>query len=249
MNNNGCLSFAHIEKHYQARHVLSIGRLTLEPGRILHLTGRNGAGKTTLLKILAGLEPPDGRPDRCEVTLDCHSHPWQAVRQRLHRDVVYLHQHPYMFDDSVENNLSYGLRVTGVPRTERRQRVAATLERMGLEYATRRNARTLSGGEQQRLALARAWVLKPRVLLLDEPTANMDSDFRHQTWALLQSVLGDDLAIMVSSHEPSVSECLDCQTLHLQDGRLNPVPDPAQPTLHLVGNDWTSAAHPIGAAS
>lgn len=245
---NGPLSFARIEKHYRARPVLCIDRLTLIPGRILHLTGRNGAGKTTLLKILAGLESPDPRPDGCEVTVDGHSHPWQVLRQRLQRDVVYLHQQPYMFDDSVENNLGYGLRVTGVPRMRRRQRVGEALERMGLAYAARRNARTLSGGEQKRLALARAWVLHPRVLLLDEPTANMDGEFRRQTWTLLQSVLGEDLTIMVSSHELSAAECPDCLNLHLQDGRLDLVPEPAHPRLHLVGDDWAESPGYIGAA-
>ncbi len=241
--NNGHLSFARIEKHYGAQQVLSIGMLRLIPGRIVHLTGRNGAGKTTLLKILAGLEAPDDCGDCCEVTLDGHSRPWLAVRQRLHREVVYLHQHAYMFDDTVVNNLSYGLRVTGVARAERRRRVAEALERMGLGYAARRNARTLSGGEQQRLALARAWVLQPRVLLLDEPTANMDSDFRRQTWALLRRVLGEDLVLMVSSHELSDTDCPDCLHLHLQNGRLNA----EQPALRLVGSDWTQTPQLIGA--
>ena len=229
MNDDGQLCFSRLEKHYRERHVLSIGRLALVPGRIVHLTGRNGAGKTTLLKIIAGLEPPDC----CDVSLDHRSQPWQAVRQRLRNVVVYLHQQPYMFDDTVEGNLGYGLRVTGVPRARRRRAVAAMLERMGLDYAAHRNARTLSGGEQQRLALARAWLLRPRVLLLDEPTANMDSDFRRQTWTLLQDMLREDLAIMVSSHELSKAECPNRLNLHLQDGRLNA----GQPSLHLVGQN------------
>jgi len=238
MNNNGQLCFSRLEKHYRERHVLSIGRLTLAPGRIVHLTGRNGAGKTTLLKILAGLEPPDC----CDVSLDHRSEPWQAVRQRLRRDMVYLHQHPYMFDDTVTGNLGYGLRVTGVPRPQRRQAIAVMLERMGLEYAAQRNARTLSGGEQQRLALARAWLLQPRVLLLDEPTANMDSEFRQKTWMLLQEMLNDGLTIMVSSHELSKADCPDCLNLHLQNGRLNGSP----PSLHLVAQERSPAQDCLG---
>jgi tungstate transport system ATP-binding protein len=229
MNNNGQLCFSRLEKHYEQRPVLSIGSLALLPGRIVHLTGRNGAGKTTLLKILAGLEPPD----RCDVLLDRCSRPWQSVRQQLRRDVVYLHQHPYMFDDTVADNLGYGLRVTGMSRARRRQAVAVMLERLGLAHAAQRNARTLSGGEQQRLALGRAWLLQPRVLLLDEPTANMDAEFRQQTWTLLQEILNDELAIMVSSHELSKAECPNCLNLHLQDGRLNAEP----PSLHLVGQN------------
>lgn len=241
------MTFVRIEKHFQTRQVLCIDTLSLTPGRILHLTGRNGAGKTTLFKILAGLEPPDCRPQGCEVILNECSYPWQVVRQRLQRSIVYLHQQPYMFDASVEDNLGYGLRVTGVPRAQRRQRIAEALERMELGYAAGRNARTLSGGEQKRLALARAWVLRPRVLLLDEPTANMDSDFRRQTWALLQSVLGAELAIMVSSHELSRTECPTCMHLHLQDGRLSAEQVSAQPHLHLVGSDWPPGPQSVGA--
>jgi len=238
MNNGAQLCISRLEKHYSGRHVLSIGRLALVPGRIVHLTGRNGAGKTTLLKILAGLEPPD----HCDVLLDRCSRPWQAVRQQLRRHVVYLHQHPYMFDNTVADNLGYGLRVTGVPRARRRQAVAMMLERMELEHAAQRNARTLSGGEQQRLALGRAWLLQPRVLLLDEPTANMDTEFRQQTWTLLQEMLNDALAIMVSSHELSESECPDCLNLHLQDGRLNAAP----PSLHLVGQERSRPQEVLG---
>jgi len=240
MRGAGSLCFSQLEKHYGARCVLSIGSLVLQPGRIVHLSGRNGAGKTTLLKILAGLEPPDC----CEVMLDHRPLSWQAARQRLRREVVYLHQHPYMFDDTVENNLGYGLRVTGVPRAQRRHAVAGMLENLGLGYAARRNARTLSGGEQQRLALARASLLRPRVLLLDEPTANMDSDFRERTWTLLHDMLRDDLAIMVSSHELSKAECPGCLILHLRDGRLNG----GQPSLHVVGQGWAGSHEHAGAA-
>jgi ABC-type multidrug transport system ATPase subunit len=233
VNSDEALSFARLEKHYGQRHVLSISSLAMVPGRIVHLSGRNGAGKTTLLKILAGLEPPDC----CAVTLDSRTLPWRAVRRRLRRDVVYLHQQPYMFDDTVAGNLSYGLRVTGVPRARRHRALSAMLERMDLAHAAQRNARTLSGGEQQRLALARAWLLQPRVLLLDEPTANMDSDFRRQTWLLLQDMLRDDLSIMVSSHELSQADCPDCLNLQLRDGRLNA----GHPSLHLVGQGWSRA--------
>jgi tungstate transport system ATP-binding protein len=241
MNSDGRLCFSRLEKHFGRCHVLSIGALVLVPGRIVHLTGRNGAGKTTLLRILAGLEPPD----RCDVVLEYDRRPWQAVRQRLRRDVVYLHQHPYMFDATVADNLGYGMRVTGVPRARRRQAVAGMLERLGLGHAARRNARTLSGGEQQRLALGRAWLSRPRVLLLDEPTANMDQEFRRQTWALLQEVLTAELAIMVSSHELSARECRDCLDLHLQDGRLNAAP----PSLHLVGQQHDPLQEVIGGTS
>lgn len=210
------LGFLRMEKSYAERRILAIPLLSLEPGRIVHLSGRNGSGKTTLLKILAGLESPD-----CgEVAIDGLCHPWPRMHRRLQREVVYLHQRPYMFDTSVEANLGYGLRVSGMPRAQRRERVRQALAGMNLEHLAGRNARGLSGGEQQRLALARAWVMKPRLLLLDEPTASMDSQSREQTWKLLEEILTDDMTIIVSSHENDCTTKHHWLNLHLEDGDL-----------------------------
>lgn len=206
-----------IHKRFGHKMVLACEELTLNAGEIIHLTGRNGAGKTTLLKIIAGLEPPD----RATVCEHGQRTPWHRAARRLRHQVVYLHQRPFMFDASVADNLAYGLRAAGVPRLQLYARVREALHRADLNDMAHRNARTLSGGEQQRLALARAWVLAPRVLLLDEPTANMDLEFREQTWALLRTMREGELCMVITNHEAHGPALGDCRKLHLERGRLD----------------------------
>ena len=210
------LSLYDVHKRYGVQVILAFDELRLHPGEIVHLSGRNGAGKTTLLKILAGLEPPD----RAEVCDGAHRSPWNRAVKRLRRNVVYLHQRPFMFDASVEQNLAYGLRAGGTAAAEVRTRVREALRKVDLTAMAKRNARTLSGGEQQRLALARAWVLQPRVLLLDEPTANMDLEFREQTWALLQDMLDGELCMVITNHETNGPGLGPCRKVLLRDGLL-----------------------------
>lgn len=175
------------------------------------LSGQNGAGKTTLLKILAGLE----RPDRAEVTLEGRRAPWQAVRARLRRTVVYLHQQPYMFDRSVADNIAYGLRRRGLRGAALAREVGQALQWAGLSHLAQRNARALSGGEKQRVALTRARVLAPRLLLLDEPLANMDIGARRQSIALIRGLAADGISSILTSHEPDISSLLGDEHRHL----------------------------------
>lgn len=214
---NEALSLRGITKRYGDTAILSVHELRLRSGEVVHLSGRNGAGKTTLLKIIAGLE----RPQHAAVWLDGYQGPWTRMARSLRRHVVYLHQRPFMFDASVADNLSYGLRAGGAPRSAIRTRVRQALAKVELNGMAQRNARTLSGGEQQRLALARAWVLNPRVLLLDEPTANMDVEFREQTWELLGSMLNRELSMVITHHERNGPGIAQCRKLRLEDGQLH----------------------------
>jgi tungstate transport system ATP-binding protein len=151
---------------YDGRTVLEVKRLAVRAGEILALVGPSGAGKSTLLRLLNFLERPtsgslvfDGRPVNGTVPL--------AVR----REVTTVFQRPLLQRFPVRANVAYGLRLRGLPADGR---VDEMLARVGLASLARRSARTLSGGEMQRVALARALVIRPRVLLLDEPTANLD---------------------------------------------------------------------------
>ena len=223
------LRLSGIHKHFGERHILNGVTIDLAPGLCQVLSGRNGAGKTTLMKIIAGLE----RPDESHMVLDGRTQPWRQVQRTLRRDVVYLHQHAYMFDTSVEDNVGYGLRAARLSGTERRTRIAEALGRVDLARLAGANARTLSGGERQRVALARAWVLQPRVMLLDEPTANMDRESREQTWFLLRRLRGDRLCVMVATHDTQAIATLPDVHLHLDEGRLH---------HRLAGNDRPSPA-------
>lgn len=210
------LRFFDVRKRFGERVILGGITLHLPAGEIIHLSGRNGAGKSTLLKIIAGLQAPD----HAEVSLRGRRGLWKQAARRLRQEVVYLHQRPFMFDATVTDNLSYGLRAAGVARARIRAQVGDALEKVDLLTMAARNARTLSGGEQQRLALARAWVLQPHVLLLDEPTANMDIEFRRQTWSLLQSMRSEEMCLVITSHETHGPALSGCRHLHLDRGQL-----------------------------
>jgi tungstate transport system ATP-binding protein len=157
-----------VTKTYGPRPVLQIDRLEVEPGEVLCLVGPTGAGKSTLLSLLAGLEPPaTGEVYFGEYRLGGRALPL-AVRRRI----TLVFQRPLLLTGSVQANVSYGLRVRGL--RDRARQVQAVLNRLGLEGLASRSARTLSGGEVQLVALARALALEPEALLLDEPTAHLD---------------------------------------------------------------------------
>lgn len=158
-----------ITKVYQDRQALDIKSLDIHRGEILALVGPSGAGKSTLLRLLNFLEPPtSGRIRFLGVELEGS----QPVPLDLRRRVTTVFQRPILLDRSVEANVRFGLRLRG--QLDGAGRIRAALEQVGMAGLAGQQARTLSGGEMQRVSLARAIVLQPDVLLLDEPTANLD---------------------------------------------------------------------------
>ena len=157
-----------ITKAYGERTVLEIPELEIYRGEIFGIVGPSGAGKSTLLRLLNFLEFPTlGSISFAGVRFNGREPPLE-VRRRM----VMVFQRPILLNRSVAANIAYGLRVRGLKDV--RRRVEEALRLVGLEALAHQPARTLSGGEAQRVALARALVLKPEVLLLDEPTANLD---------------------------------------------------------------------------
>ncbi len=156
-----------VVKSYGAREVLSVDALEILRGEIFCLLGPNGAGKSTLLRLLNFLEATTSG----EILFDG----WRmngSMPVALRRRVTTVFQRPILLSGTVQQNVAYGLWVRG--EKDIKERVRRALERVGLSHLERARARTLSGGEAQRVALARALVIEPEVLLLDEPTANLD---------------------------------------------------------------------------
>lgn len=156
-----------VKKSYAGRLVVDIDQLDIHPPDILAIVGPSGAGKSTLLRMLNFLEYPDSGQLIYDGEETAPTLPL-AVR----RQVTTVFQRPALMHASVEENIAYGLRLRGGNDVQRKVRDA--LRRMGLEALHKAPAHSLSGGEAQRVALARAMVIEPRVLLLDEPTANLD---------------------------------------------------------------------------
>lgn len=158
-----------VAKSYNGHCVLQIDSFDIWRGEILAVVGPSGAGKSTLLRLLNFLEPPSQGSIRF---LNAESGPDRTPPLALRRRVTTVFQRPILLNRTVWANVAYGLQLRG--RREIGDEVQATLERVGLAAMSRKRAHTLSGGEAQRVALARAMVLRPEVLLLDEPTANLD---------------------------------------------------------------------------
>jgi len=171
----------HVSKLYDGRAVVDVESLDIYAGEILAIVGPSGAGKSTLLRLLNFLESPTTGHIWYRQSCADGCRPELAVR----RQVTTVFQRPVLLDRSVEANVAYGLQLRG--RREVSRHVAAALERVGLSRMARARARSLSGGEAQRVALARALIIEPQVLLLDEPTANLDP---HHVGVIEQVVAG-----------------------------------------------------------
>lgn len=198
------------------RPLLDIDELSIVSGRCTMVTGPNGSGKTTLLKIAAGLQAPD------HAIVDCsgRSEHWSVARAHFQRDVIYLHQQAYLFDCSVARNVAYGLHGRGLTRAALATEVERALAWADLSHLAPRNARELSGGERQRVALTRAFVLAPRVLLLDEPFAGLDEESRSRTCFLIQRLKTEHVGLVLTSHEQLGLVGIVDQHLELRGGTL-----------------------------
>ena len=211
------LVFRGIEKTFAETNILRNVDISLYPGKCILLSGNNGSGKTTLLKIIAGLETPS----RAEIEFSGKSHSWKSTIRSIRREIIYLHQQPYLLSGTVESNVSYGLRFTHLNRKQLRESVKEALEWAGLSDVAKQQAKTLSGGVQQRVAFTRAWILKPKVLLLDEPMANMDIESREQACDLLKRMKSEGMSIVITSHDTNIIDGLIDSHFSLSDGKLD----------------------------
>lgn len=181
-------------REYGGRRVVSIDSLSLFPGELVAVLGPNGAGKSTLLRLLNFLEPSS----RGEIR-------WSGLPVKfpppleLRREITTVFQDPLLLNTSVRENLGYGLRLR---RAFARGRIEAALDRFDLREVAEAPARRLSGGEAQRVALARALLLEPKLLLLDEPTANLDPHSAGRLEAIIREVRAErSTAIVLVSHD------------------------------------------------
>jgi tungstate transport system ATP-binding protein len=179
------LQLQDIVVEHARRKILDVPCLDVVPNEVLAVVGPNGAGKSTLLRIIGLLE----RPSRGSVLFD--GRPISGNPLPFRRRMAFVFQEPLLLDTSIEGNVRSGLSLRGVPANERQRRAEEWTARFGLSGLRRRSARTLSGGEAQRTSLARAMVLEPEILLLDEPFSSLDAPTRE--------LLIDDLDAVLTS--------------------------------------------------
>ena len=205
-----------IRKRYGSNVALDVEELTIAEGRLYTLTGANGAGKSTLLSILAFLTPPTSG----EIFYAGNRVDWNhGSVEEYRRKVTLLHQSPYLFGGSVHDNVAFGLKVRGIPGEEHQRIVDRALDGVGLQGFRDRKARELSGGEAQRVAMARALALNPEVLLLDEPLANIDRETAGLLETVIASLPARGTTVVMTTHDPDHPGRLNGESIHLEGGR------------------------------
>jgi tungstate transport system ATP-binding protein len=189
-----------------------IDRVSCEftPGPRTLILGPNGSGKSVLMRLCHGLlKPTSGRIV------------WRgSPDERRPRAQAMVFQRPVMLRRSALGNVTYGLALARVSRAERERRARIVLDSVGLSSVAHRPARVLSGGEQQKLALARAWALQPEVLFLDEPTANLDPGATREVERIVEQIHGSGTKIVMTTHNLGQARRLADEILFMSGGRL-----------------------------
>jgi tungstate transport system ATP-binding protein len=182
---------------------------SLQAGRRTVLLGPNGAGKSLLLRLCHGLLAPTSGEVR-----------WSLEGRRSARRQAMVFQHPVMLRRSAVGNITHALAAHGVARADRLPRANAALALAGLSHMARRPARVLSGGEQQRLALARAWATEPEVLFLDEPTSSLDPAATRAVETLIEGFHAASTKIIMATHDLAQARRIADDILFIHKGRL-----------------------------
>lgn len=206
-----------ITKRFGERTLFERAALELDTGNGYVLTGGNGSGKTTLLRIFSGLDrAQEGTITYRGRTADAAG----AYPEAWRRQIVYVHQQPYLFRTTLRENVEYGLARRDMPRERRKAVTDEALAWAGLSARQHVPTHRLSGGERQRAALARAKVLDPVLLILDEPTANLDGEARAQVLELVRVLIAESHTVLVATHDPEIIRLAILTQLRIAAGRI-----------------------------
>jgi len=214
------LVFDHVSKRYPNGYdALSDVSFTVEAGAFVFLTGPSGAGKSTLLKMINGVE----RSSRGQVHVAGQNISRLPARKipGLRQGIgVVFQNHQLLFDRRVYDNVALPLFIAGMKPAEIGRRVRAALSKVGLTGREGDWPETLSGGEQQRVGIARAVVHRPPILLADEPTGNLDPDLSREIMSLFLQFSQLGVTVLIATHDLELVESMPARRLQLQDGRI-----------------------------
>ncbi|GAB1235472.1 cell division ATP-binding protein FtsE [Ferrigenium sp. UT5] len=201
------------------REALKAVSFDIAEGEMVYLTGHSGAGKSTLLKLIAAIERPTGG------SVLVKGQNIRAIKREaippLRRNLGLVFQdHKLLFDRNAFDNVLLPLQICGFDHRESAKRVRAALDKVGLLDREKANPIALSGGEQQRLCIARAIVNRPQILLADEPTGNLDAEYAHEIMTIFQSFHQVGATLVISTHDEGMLEKFPARTLHLKQGEL-----------------------------
>ena len=209
-----------VTKRYPGGHeALSDLSLTIAQGEMLFLTGHSGAGKSTLLKLIAAIE----RPTVGHVIVNGQNvgRLRRLVLPYFRRNIGLIFQdHKLLYDRNVHDNVLLPLHIQGYTGTEAGKRVRAALDKVGLLNKEKARPITLSGGEQQRLCIARAIVSRPALVLADEPTANLDDDYARDIMDMFRAFNEVGVTLVISTHNRELIQRHDVRCIEIRHGRL-----------------------------
>ena len=217
---NPMIQFSEVSKVYPGG-IEALNQLTfqIDKGEMVFLAGHSGADKSTLLKLIAGIE----RANRGTVTVNGQNlskmHPTELAYLRQHIGLIFQ-DHKILFDRTVHENVLLPLEIIGFDRREAAKRVRAALDKVGLLNKEKMNPVRLSGGEQQRLCIARAVVHRPAILLADEPTGNLDRAYAQDIMELFKSFHQVGVTIVISAHDEILMREYGQRTIRLSQGKL-----------------------------
>src|SRR5690606_22761632 len=218
------IEFQHVFKSYgRGRNILADINFRIEPGEFVFVSGPSGAGKSTLLKLIGGLEPPS----RGAILVNGHRSDRMTARARpyLRRAIgVILQDVHLLYDRNAMQNVMLPLAVAGLPPATSRSRARAALEKVGLSGKEDLNPVEMSGGEQQRLAIARAIVNRPSILIADEPTASLDEESARRIMDVFRDFNRVGVTTLIASHDHGLMAKYAHRTLRIDAGRFSDLP-------------------------
>lgn len=225
------IQFENVSKRFPGgQEALSGLSLAVDKGDMVFVTGHSGAGKSTLLRLIALIE----RPSSGQVIIDGQN--LKRVRRRkipaYRREIGMVFQdHKLLYDRPVSDNVALPLIIAGAGHREASKKVRAALDQVGLLHKEKQNPETLSAGEQQRVGIARAIVSRPKLLIADEPTGNLDPDLSLEVMRIFRRFNEVGVTLMIASHDIALIDRLGCRRIELDNGRL------AQPANDIDEDD------------